>query len=100
MFLRHWRQPKGSKRRIENQKLLKSKHMNRLDNWYCFNTLGGSPFQLGHLNATILFSLPVAIPPFCIPELGGLDKDLGKGEARRCLQSLHMNMYASVQSKD
>lgn len=65
-----------------------------------FKTVAGSPFQLGHLNATILFSLAVAIPPFCIPELGGLDNDLGKGEARRCLQSLHMNMYASVQSKN
>ena len=62
--------------------------------------LAGSPFQLGHLDATIVLRLSVAVPPFCVPELGGLDDDFGKGEARRCPQSLHMNMYASVKSKD
>ena len=62
--------------------------------------LAGSPVQLGTLNAAILFSLSVTISPFCIPELRGLDDDLGKGEAGRCVQSLHMYMYASVKSKD
>ena len=68
--------------------------------WVGFKMLAGSPFQLGHLNATILFSLSVAVTPFCIPELGRSDNDFRQGETRRCLQSLHMNMYASVKSKD
>ncbi len=71
-----------------------------LKTWTCLKILASSPFQLGHLNATILFSLSVAVAPFSLPELGGLDNDLGKCEARRCLQSLHMNMYASIESKD
>ena len=62
--------------------------------------LAGSPLQLGHLNATVLLSLSIAISPFRIPELGGLDNDFRKSKARRCLQCFHMNMYASVKSKD
>ena len=62
--------------------------------------LAGSPFQLGHLNATTVFGLSIAIPPFGVSELWRPYNDFGKGEARRGVQSLHMNMNASVESKD